>query len=78
MMVLVLHSIVDATFLVPSELIDYEFFSIFIFQAAYLKEDVYLDAINSLLICGEYPPLFSNDELDGLLQVISCASSGGL
>ncbi|XP_071504103.1 dynein axonemal heavy chain 5-like [Diadema antillarum] len=38
-----------------------------------LKEDVYLDAINSILICGEYPPLFSNDELDGLLQALTPA-----
>ncbi|XP_071954985.1 uncharacterized protein [Antedon mediterranea] len=38
-----------------------------------LKEDVYLDAINSLLVCGEYPPLFSNDELDGLLLALGPA-----
>ena len=38
-------------------------------KARDLKDEVYLDAINSLLVCGEYPPLFSNDELDGLLQV---------
>ena len=31
---------------------------------------MYLDALNSLLISGEYPPLFSVDELDSLLQVI--------
>ena len=30
---------------------------------------MYLDALNSLLISGEYPPLFSVDELDSLLQV---------
>jgi len=31
---------------------------------------VYLDAINSLLISGEVPHLFTNDEMEGLLQVI--------
>ena len=31
---------------------------------------MYLDALNSLLVSGEYPPLFSVDELDSLLQVI--------
>ncbi|XP_025098007.1 LOW QUALITY PROTEIN: dynein gamma chain, flagellar outer arm-like [Pomacea canaliculata] len=35
-----------------------------------LNDPVYLDAINSLLISGEYPHLFSNDEIDGLLQAI--------
>lgn len=30
---------------------------------------MYLDAINSLLISGEYPHLFTNDEMEGLLQV---------
>lgn len=30
---------------------------------------MYLDVLNSLLISGEYPPLFSADELDSLLQV---------
>ena len=29
----------------------------------------YLDAINSLLASGEYPFLFTNDELDSLLLV---------
>ncbi|XP_033113255.1 dynein heavy chain 5, axonemal-like isoform X2 [Anneissia japonica] len=38
-----------------------------------LRENVYLDAINSLLVCGEYPPLFSNDELDGLLLALGPA-----
>lgn len=34
-----------------------------------MEDPVYLDAINSLLISGEYPHLFTNDEMDGLLQV---------
>ena len=34
-----------------------------------LADPMYLDAINSLLISGEYAHIFSNDELDGLLQV---------
>lgn len=34
---------------------------------------MYLDAINSVLICGEYPHLFTNDELDGLLQALGPA-----
>ncbi len=38
-----------------------------------LRDPLYLDAINSLLICGEYPHLFTNDELDGLLQVLTAA-----
>lgn len=29
----------------------------------------YVDAINSLLVSGEYPFLFTNDELDSLLLV---------
>jgi hypothetical protein len=40
-----------------------------LFQASDLKDDTYLDALNSLLISGEYPPLFSEDELESLLQV---------
>ena len=28
-----------------------------------------LEALNSLVACGELPTLFSNDEMDGLLQV---------
>lgn len=35
-----------------------------------LTNDQYLDAINSVLISGEYPHLFSNDEMDGLLQAL--------
>lgn len=38
-------------------------------QARDVEDPVYLDAINSLLISGEYPHLFSNDEMEGLLQV---------
>lgn len=38
-------------------------------QSRDLADPVYLDAINSLLVSGEYPHLFSNDEMDGLLQV---------
>ncbi|KAI8520697.1 hypothetical protein Bbelb_004510 [Branchiostoma belcheri] len=41
-----------------------------LFTAKDLHDESYLDAINSLLVCGEYPPLFSNDELEGLLQVL--------
>ena len=44
-------------------------FNLLLIQGRDLREEVYLDAVNSILICGEYPPLFSNDELDGLLQV---------
>lgn len=40
-------------------------------QAPDLRDDMYFDALNSLLVSGEYPPLFSVDELDSLLQVIS-------
>ena len=39
-------------------------------QARDLEDPVYLDAINSLLISGEYPHLFTNDEMEGLLQVL--------
>ncbi|KAL5009692.1 hypothetical protein ScPMuIL_011997 [Solemya velum] len=35
-----------------------------------LEDPVYLDAINSLLISGQYTHLFSNDELEGLLQAL--------
>lgn len=42
---------------------------VFFIQAPDLRDDMYLDALNSLLISGEYPPLFSVDELDSLLQV---------
>lgn len=35
-----------------------------------LSDSMFLDAINSLLVCGEYGHIFSNDELDGLLQVV--------
>ena len=34
-----------------------------------LIDPVFLDAVNSLLVSGEYAHIFSNDELDGLLQV---------
>ena len=43
---------------------------VFFIQAPDLRDDMYLDALNSLLISGEYPPLFSVDELDSLLQVM--------
>ncbi|KAM4694307.1 uncharacterized protein O3C94_004765 [Discoglossus pictus] len=33
----------------------------------------YLDAINSLLICGEYPSLFTTEEMSDLLQVLGPA-----
>lgn len=35
-----------------------------------LVDPMFLDAINSLLVSGEYAHIFSNDELDGLLQAI--------
>nr|XP_014351636.1 PREDICTED: dynein heavy chain 8, axonemal-like [Latimeria chalumnae] len=35
-----------------------------------LVDDMYLDAINSLLTCGEYPPLYSTEEMNDLLQVL--------
>ncbi|XP_069461306.1 uncharacterized protein [Ambystoma mexicanum] len=38
-----------------------------------LVEAYYLDAINSLLICGEYPSLFSTEEMNDLLQVLGPA-----
>ena len=41
------------------------------FQGRDLEDPLYLDAINSLLASGEYPYLFTNDELDGLLMVSS-------
>ncbi|CAH1799095.1 unnamed protein product [Owenia fusiformis] len=41
-----------------------------LFTARDLQDEIYLDAINSLLVCGEYPHLFTNDEMDGLLQAI--------
>ncbi|KAK6187606.1 hypothetical protein SNE40_005595 [Patella caerulea] len=41
-----------------------------LFTSRDFAEPVYLDAINSLLISGEYPHLFSNDEMEGLLQAI--------
>lgn len=37
-----------------------------------LKDPLFLDAINSILVSGEYGHIFSNDELDGLLQVSVC------
>ena len=33
------------------------------------SEKVFLDAVNSLLNSGDYPHLFSNDEMEGFLQV---------
>ena len=42
-------------------------------QARDIDDPVYLDAINSLLISGEYPHLFSNDEMEGLLMAIGPA-----
>ncbi|XP_078503742.1 dynein axonemal heavy chain 5-like [Lissotriton helveticus] len=39
-----------------------------------LVEAYYLDAINSLLTCGEYPSLFSTEEMTDLLQVLGPAS----
>ncbi|XP_052089132.1 uncharacterized protein LOC127725852 isoform X10 [Mytilus californianus] len=44
-----------------------------IFTARDLQDPVYLDAINSLLISGEVPHLFTNDEMEGLLQAIAPA-----
>ncbi|GFN75495.1 dynein beta chain, ciliary [Plakobranchus ocellatus] len=41
-----------------------------LFTARDLEDPSYLDALNSLLISGEYPHLFSNDEMEGLLQAI--------
>lgn len=41
-----------------------------LFSASDLRDDMYLDVLNSLLISGEYPPLFSADELDSLLQAL--------
>ncbi|KAK3577475.1 hypothetical protein CHS0354_032326 [Potamilus streckersoni] len=43
------------------------------FTARDVEDPVYLDAINSLLISGEYPHLFSNDEMEGLLLAIGPA-----
>ncbi|CAK8694917.1 unnamed protein product [Clavelina lepadiformis] len=42
-----------------------------VLSARELQDPTFLDAINSLLVAGEYPHLFSNDELDGLLQVLT-------
>ncbi|CAL1527205.1 unnamed protein product [Lymnaea stagnalis] len=41
-----------------------------LFTSSDLENLIYLDAVNSLLISGEYPHLFSNDEMEGLLQAI--------
>ncbi|XP_074662754.1 uncharacterized protein LOC141915202 [Tubulanus polymorphus] len=41
-----------------------------LFTARDLQDDSYLDAINSILVAGEYLHLFSNDEMDGLLQAL--------
>ncbi|KAM4771050.1 dynein axonemal heavy chain 5-like [Rhinophrynus dorsalis] len=38
-----------------------------------LVVDSYLDAINSLLICGEYASMFTTEEMSDLLQVLSPA-----
>ncbi|XP_033874385.3 dynein axonemal heavy chain 8-like [Acipenser ruthenus] len=38
-----------------------------------LGDDSYLDAINSILISGEYAPLFSREEMHDLLQIINPA-----
>ncbi|XP_018096048.2 dynein heavy chain 5, axonemal [Xenopus laevis] len=38
-----------------------------------LDIESYVDAINSLLICGEYAPLFSSEEMNDLLQVLGPA-----
>ncbi|XP_064629693.1 uncharacterized protein LOC135488785 isoform X2 [Lineus longissimus] len=43
------------------------------FSGRDLHDDTYLDAINSLLVSGEYPHLFTNDELEGLLQAVTPA-----
>nr|CAB3238692.1 dynein heavy chain 8, axonemal-like [Phallusia mammillata] len=42
-----------------------------VLSARELQDPSFLDAINSLLVAGEYPHLFSNDELEGLLQVLA-------
>ncbi|XP_029452717.1 dynein gamma chain, flagellar outer arm-like [Rhinatrema bivittatum] len=39
-------------------------------RAQDLVKERFLDAINSLLIGGEYPPLFSTEEMNDLLQVL--------
>ena len=69
---LVLHVLVQAllrhTKVLGEEVLSY---SGSLIQAPDLRDDMYLDALNSLLVSGEYPPLFSVDELDSLLQVIS-------
>ncbi|XP_006824289.1 dynein axonemal heavy chain 5-like, partial [Saccoglossus kowalevskii] len=44
-----------------------------VFTGRDLRDERYLDAINSLLVSGEYPHLFSNDELEGLLQALTPA-----
>ncbi|XP_077977225.1 dynein axonemal heavy chain 8-like isoform X3 [Glandiceps talaboti] len=44
-----------------------------VFTGRDVRDDRYLDAINSLLVSGEYPHLFSNDELEGLLQALGPA-----
>ncbi|XP_041109797.1 dynein heavy chain 8, axonemal-like [Polyodon spathula] len=38
-----------------------------------LGDDSYLDAINSILISGDYAPLFSREEMHDLLQIINPA-----
>ena len=49
--------------------VDEDIIIILFSQGRDLREDLYMDAINSVLVCGEYPHLFTNDEMDGLLQV---------
>ncbi|XP_055889444.1 dynein axonemal heavy chain 8-like isoform X3 [Biomphalaria glabrata] len=44
-----------------------------LFTARDLEDPIYMDAINSLLVSGEYPHLFSNDEMEGLLLAIQPA-----
>ncbi|XP_070568705.1 dynein axonemal heavy chain 5-like isoform X4 [Ptychodera flava] len=44
-----------------------------VFTGRDVHDERYMDAINSLLVSGEYPHLFSNDELEGLLQALGPA-----
>ncbi|XP_071818739.1 dynein axonemal heavy chain 5-like isoform X4 [Apostichopus japonicus] len=44
-----------------------------LFTGRDLRQKEYLNAVNSLLVAGEYPQLFSNDELESLLAALTPA-----
>ena len=44
------------------------------FQADDIENRLILETLNSMLAIGDVPTLFSNDEVDGLLEVYICIS----